>query len=98
MAAAFVDSNGFMVGSQNWSYPPGNLAGDGPNRTKNPIPTDAPTQSTLAPVPPLAVKCNQVTPAPTLIVTVKNSDGSTASAEGLVPNTMVVIRNPDVGR
>jgi hypothetical protein len=33
-------------------------------RNPNPVPTDAPTQSTLAPVPPLAVKFNQVTPVP----------------------------------
>ena len=59
MGAANTDANGFMVGSQVLNIPCGNLAGDGPNRTHNPIPTDAPTQSTLQPVPPLAVLFNQ---------------------------------------
>ena len=63
-------------------------------RNPNPIPNDAPTQSTLAPVPPLAVKFNQVAPAPLPISTTKKPDGSTASAQGLIPNSSVIFSNP----
>jgi hypothetical protein len=55
MGAANTDAHGFMVGSQILNAHCGNMAGDGPNKTHNPISTDAPTQSTLAPIPPLAV-------------------------------------------
>jgi hypothetical protein len=63
-------------------------------RNPNQIPNDAPTQSTLAPVPPLAVKFNQVAPVPAPITTTKSADGSTTSASGLIPNSSVVFRNP----
>jgi len=57
MGAGNTDPHGFIVGSQIVNAPCGNMAGDGPDKTHNPIPTDAPTQSTstLAPIPPLAV-------------------------------------------
>jgi hypothetical protein len=38
MDAANVDANGFMFGGQVLNMPCGNLAGDGPNKTHNPIP------------------------------------------------------------
>jgi hypothetical protein len=37
---------------------------------------------------------NQVPPVPAPITTTKNADGSTKSANGLVPNSSVVFRNP----
>jgi hypothetical protein len=46
--------------------------------------------------PPTAnpVSFNAVAPAPLPIITTKNPDGSTKSANGLVPNSSVVFRNP----
>src|SRR3981081_4213208 len=37
---------------------------------------------------------NQAAPSPSPISAVKNADGSTVSANGLVPNSSVVFRNP----
>jgi hypothetical protein len=51
-------------------------------------------QSTLAPVPPLAVKFNQAAPVPPPISTTKKPDGSTASAQGLIPNSSIIFSNP----
>src|SRR4030088_3411263 len=64
-------------------------------RSPNSIPNDAPTQSTLAPVPPLAVAFNKGAPAPLTISTTKNPDGSTASAQGRVPNSSVIFSTLD---
>jgi hypothetical protein len=55
MGAANTDAHGYRVGSQILNAPCGNMAGDGPHKTHSPIPTGAPTRSTLAPIPPLAV-------------------------------------------
>jgi len=63
-------------------------------RNPNPVPTDAPTQSTLAPVPPLAVAFNKVAPAPAPIAITKKTDGSTATANGQIGGTSCVINNP----
>jgi len=51
MGQTNIDANGFSPGNVSLNMPCGNFAGDGPNRTRNPIPTDAPTQSTINSAP-----------------------------------------------
>jgi hypothetical protein len=63
-------------------------------RNPNPVPTDAPTQSCLAPVPPLAVAFNKAAQAPLPVSTTKKLDGSTATANGQISGTTCVINNP----
>jgi len=63
-------------------------------RNPNPVPGDAPTQSTFAPVPPLAVKFNQVAPAPLPISTTKSPMGLLHQPKGQIPNSSVIFSNP----
>jgi hypothetical protein len=75
------------------------MAGDGPNRTRNTIPTDAPTQSTVNSAPILSSVNNPgvgiVAPnSGTPVTTTKNPDGSTATAHGKIAGTSIVFNSP----
>jgi len=101
------DANGFSPGNVSLNMPCGHLAGDGPNRTSNAIPTDAPTQSTVNSAP---TKSNVNNPgigvtAPNAgkPIVVSGGAGSTANpvidvnpvVSGQVPGTSVVFNSRD---
>ena len=65
----------------------------------NPIPSDAPTQSTVNSAPLVSNVSNPgvgVVPpnAGTPVVTTKNPDGSTATAHGKIAGTSIVFNSP----
>jgi hypothetical protein len=99
MGVTNTDAYGFSSGNMGFSYPPGNMAGDGPSRTHNPIPADAPTISTVNSQPVQSNVSNPgiaVTPpnAGRTLITTKDSTGKTTSVRGLISGTSIVFNNP----